>query len=1006
MATGWAWGKCGPDAGAQGCTGSLQYHTGSGGISGSCNLVFYTGSVPYILELTGNLNVSGTITAINYDVVNHTVTYFSSSGDSKFGDSLDDVHQFTGSIQQTGSGTTTYFMDRVGIGTTTPTAMLEVTGASGSSDDNYPIARFKNSNYYCEVILDAGAGYDARIGYYEAGVKKWDLGNDENPEEFRLRNADGNKFLHVTQEGLWTMSSSVVITDDLTVCNGTASILHLSGCSPIQVHAPMQIQSGYSLSFNGASNTAKITNNGSNLDFNSPGSIVLNSGNNNVSSSAAVTASAFIFGPGGRQQISDTGTDMSILAASTGMFISADGGNLTLQGQVAIDTAGALTASAGFKLDANPSLTNPNMWISSSNPSFGPGYSYGTMFIGSGSIDGQGQFTGASTSLTNFGFGTVLAIRSRAGGALIRSDAGDTTIKATAGEVILSGSDGVIFHTQGTFNNATAQFNAGLTVSNTVATIMANSSLQNNGVSTFNDTVTFNNSASQHNAGLTVNNTVATINSSLQNNGVSTFNNTATFNNSASVHNQGINVNNARGTFNSGLTVNNASAIFNDSVTLGDSSGDGVTWNAGSWNMSANSVVTTLKDGVDGLSGTGALMFFTGSGGDFMKFHTSGSAKGIYFGQQTYLSQGGGLSGTLAGPGSFLAINSNNMVVLATPPAGGGSDCCVFREIDASNAYSTSSISIGTSGTPAATLHVSSSNNEVAFRVDNAQSNTLGPALFITGSRASDGAARQSVGIGTSTPRYALDVQGYMSIGKAGTAYIFNNNDENTYIKFGGSGIPGVDGQQFVCGGKVMLTLDENSLDTVTIGTSSTATDFKVATLGNDYTLYVSGGVDRVGIGTASPKIVLDIHHSGAANIIKPDGTSILAAKSGGGEVVYYGTGSALSSGSVYYLNEDGGWAQAQATDVSMATGQLGISLGTNAASDGMLIRGFANIDTFFEGTIKAGKVLYVSHLNPGYMSHTAPTGSGEILRLVGHATSGSSNVIHFNPEVGWLELV
>jgi len=53
MATGWAWGKCGPDAGAQGCTGSLQYHTGSGGISGSCNLIFYTGSIPNILALTG-----------------------------------------------------------------------------------------------------------------------------------------------------------------------------------------------------------------------------------------------------------------------------------------------------------------------------------------------------------------------------------------------------------------------------------------------------------------------------------------------------------------------------------------------------------------------------------------------------------------------------------------------------------------------------------------------------------------------------------------------------------------------------------------------------------------------------------------------------------------------------------------------------------------------------------------------------------------------------------------
>ena len=72
----------------------------------------------------------------------------------------------------------------------------------------------------------------------------------------------------------------------------------------------------------------------------------------NISASQSVSASAFYFGPDGRQQISDTGTDMSILAASTGMFISADGGNLTLQGQVAIDTAGVLSSSVNISASA------------------------------------------------------------------------------------------------------------------------------------------------------------------------------------------------------------------------------------------------------------------------------------------------------------------------------------------------------------------------------------------------------------------------------------------------------------------------------------------------------------------------------------------------------------------------------------------------------------------------------------------------------------------------------
>jgi hypothetical protein len=112
-----------------------------------------------------------------------------------------------------------------------------------------------------------------------------------------------------------TSTDNTYVSGNLIVCDGTASVTHLSGCSPIQVHAPMQLQSGDSLSFNGSSNTAKITNNGSNLDFNSPGSIVLSSGNNNISSSANISASAF-YGDGSNltglsSDTVDTTTDAS-----------------------------------------------------------------------------------------------------------------------------------------------------------------------------------------------------------------------------------------------------------------------------------------------------------------------------------------------------------------------------------------------------------------------------------------------------------------------------------------------------------------------------------------------------------------------------------------------------------------------------------------------------------------------------------------------------------------------
>jgi len=154
---GWAYVSCSSGghshhgtASAQGPTGSLQFHSGSSvpggsGISGSANLLYLTASSELYLTgnllVSGNVLVSGTITALNYDVVNHTVTYLSSSGDSKFGDTNDDWHAFTGSIgvRRIGvPGANAFTLTssggakphpRLGIGVTYPYAALTVSGS-------------------------------------------------------------------------------------------------------------------------------------------------------------------------------------------------------------------------------------------------------------------------------------------------------------------------------------------------------------------------------------------------------------------------------------------------------------------------------------------------------------------------------------------------------------------------------------------------------------------------------------------------------------------------------------------------------------------------------------------------------------------------------------------------------------------------------------------------------------------------------------------------------------
>jgi hypothetical protein len=84
----------GGGADGQGPINSLQFHTGSGGISGSANLTFTNNT----LFVTGTLIVSGAIEANTFEIISTTVTEIDQSGSTAFGDTNDDTHHFTGSL--------------------------------------------------------------------------------------------------------------------------------------------------------------------------------------------------------------------------------------------------------------------------------------------------------------------------------------------------------------------------------------------------------------------------------------------------------------------------------------------------------------------------------------------------------------------------------------------------------------------------------------------------------------------------------------------------------------------------------------------------------------------------------------------------------------------------------------------------------------------------------------------------------------------------------------------
>ena len=119
------------------------------------------------------------------------------------------------------------------------------------------------------------------------------------------------------------------------------------------------------------------------------------------------------------------------------------------------------------------------------------------------------------------------------------------------------------------------------------------------------------------------------------------------------------------------------------------------------------------------------------------------------------------------------------------------------------------------------------------------------------------------------------------------------------------------------------------------------------------------------------------------------------------GDVLYIGTGS-VQGGKVYYFNGTD-WASSDADAASTATGLLGIALDSGATSTvGVLVRGYGTLGVSTGGS--NGDVLYLS-TGANQITSTAPSGSGDIVRVVGYLIDSTNNIVWFNPDGSWVEI-
>ena len=118
------------------------------------------------------------------------------------------------------------------------------------------------------------------------------------------------------------------------------------------------------------------------------------------------------------------------------------------------------------------------------------------------------------------------------------------------------------------------------------------------------------------------------------------------------------------------------------------------------------------------------------------------------------------------------------------------------------------------------------------------------------------------------------------------------------------------------------------------------------------------------------------------------------------GDVVFFGSTTSMDAGKIYYYNSSGNWALTDADAESSADGLLAVALGASSDTDGMLIKGMVTLD-HDPGTV--GDPLFLS-TTAGQASSTAPSGTNDIVRLIGYCLDSTNGQIYFNPSNNFIE--
>ena len=394
--------------------------------------------------------------------------------------------------------------------------------------------------------------------------------------------------------------------------------------------------------------------------------------------------------------------------------------------------------------------------------------------------------------------------------------------------------------------------------------------------------------------------------------------------------------------------------------------------------------------------------------------------------------KGTGPSGVQSGAITFDAGNNitltesgNNTISIASTASGGASSLNDLNDV-----------SITGSGANKYLVRDSSNSNYVnqALDISHDTTPTLGGDLVVSGNKIKATGAGQHVDIEADTNNIRLNAAGEIELtpgsgnhinakgdlDMSGNAIVTTGNNNNITLDPHGTGnvILGnfvFDVDQTVGAGQdnYVLTYDHasGSGSKISLEPASTASG----------TVDTSGtpADDQIAIFTDADTIEGQATLTFASNTLTIKATSSQAGYGGrllfgvdntdqyNGDIVNFGSGpngvnGDIEKGKLYYLDSSQQWELADANAVATASGMLGIAVVDDSPL--FLVRGFARHGSW--AALGTGNPLYISAgVTAGEIANSAPSGQGDVVRVIGYSTNSGSREIFFNPSNDWIEL-